>query len=420
MRISLHSVARKICFLAVAVLAASLYTASAARQYLAAYLSAKPDLASLQRAAHLEPGDADYRYLLGRYFWLVQHSPDAAVESYRAATSLNPYQSRYWLDLAAVYQFLGNIEEQKDALEHAVLVDPTTPKVAWEAANLYIVEGEIDKALKEFRVILQNDPYLPPAALQLCWRIEPDVEALLQNVVPPISSVYVSFLDFLTSRKQTNDAAKVWARLAQLHQPVETRYVFDYIRYLIGQQEVDQVRLVWQQAAGLCGLSAYQPTSENLVVNGDFSLNVLNGGLDWMYRQSPEVSLALDPTQPHTGNRSLSIVFNSRGVDDAGILQLIPVRANANYEFAAYFKAEDIEGAGGPQFSIQDFYKGTSYFSSEYLKDADFWKQVSGDFTTGPDAKLLILHIQRVPAGSPIKGKLWIDGVRLTQEPPKG
>ena len=56
--------------------------------------------------------------------------------------------------------------------------------------------------------------------------------------------------------------------------------------------------------------------------------------------------LAFDPTQPHSGNRSLSIVFNSAAVNDAGILQIIPVQPNTNYEFSANFKAEDIEGAG--------------------------------------------------------------------------
>jgi len=194
---------------------------------------------------------------------------------------------------------------------------------------------------------------------------------------------------------------------------VERRYVFDYIRYLIALQQVDQARLVWQQAASLCGLSAYQPTSENLVVNGDFSLEVLNGGFDWLYQRSPEVSLTMDPTQTHTGNRSLSLIFDSRGMNDAGILQMIPVQPNTNYEFSFYFKAENMQGAGGPQFVMQDFYSGITYFSSENLKDADFWKRSSGDFRTGPDTKLLILHIQRVPNGSPIKGKLWIDGIHL-------
>jgi len=32
---------------------------------------------------------------------------------------------------------------------------------------------------------------------------------------------------------------------------------------------------------------------------------------------------------------------------------------------------------------------------------------------TGPETHTLVLRIARVPAGSPIRGKLWIDGLRL-------
>ena len=39
---------------------------------------------------------------------------------------------------------------------------------------------------------------------------------------------------------------------------------------------------------------------------------------------------------------------------------------------------------------------------------------------TGPDTRLLVLHIARVPAGSPIKGRLWIDGVHLGAKPLPG
>lgn len=415
MRIPLTGPARRVCLLVVPAIFAAAYFWWITTGFLAAYFSAKPDLLSLQRAVRLQPGNADYRYRVGRYQFLVQQSPDAAVDSYRAAVARNPHQARYWFDLAAAYQLLGNADGHASALQHALEADPTTPEMAWEAANLYLVQGETDRALQEFRVVLQNDPYLPPAALQFCWRIKPDIDALLQNVVPANSGVYSAFLDFLISRKETSAAAKVWARMAQLRQPVQTGHIFDYFRYLIGQHEVEQARLVWQQAADLCGLSSYQPSPENLVVNGDFSLNVLNGGFDWLYQRSPDVSLALDPTQSHSAHRSLRITFDSRALEDAGIRQLVPVQPNTNYDFSAFFRAEDIQGAGGPRFAIQDLYTGTTYFLSEELKDADFWKEVDGSFITGPDTKLLVLRIQRVPAGSPIRGKLWIDGVRLEQ-----
>lgn len=415
MQIPLHSPAQKILLVSLSLVLAAAYIGIVSAQGAAAYFSEKPELASLLRAARLQPGNADYHYRVGRYFLIVQRSPEPAVAAYRTAVALNPYEARYWFDLAAAYALLGDTSQQKDALEHAIVADPRTPDVAWEAANLYLVQGDTDRALKEFRVVLENDPGLPSAALALCWRARPDVEALLRDAVPPQPDVYATFLSLLMAKKETASEAKVWAQLVELRLPMERRRVFDYIRYLVGQHDPDQASLVWQQAANLSELSAYQPSPSNLVVNGDFNLDVLNGGFDWLYARTPDVSLALDPTQSHAGHRSLEIVFNTAKIEDAGIRQLIVVQPNTSYDFSAYFRAEDIEGAGGPRFAIQDLFNATLYFSSEELKDADFWKQVSGSFTTGPDTKLLVLRVQRMPAGSPIKGKLWIDSVRLVE-----
>jgi hypothetical protein len=250
--------------------------------------------------------------------------------------------------------------------------------------------------------------------LESCWRIKPDVEALLREVVPKNGNAYSAFLDFLISKNESDAAAKVWNQLVQLHQPVEMRHIFEYVRYLIGRRDVGQAREVWGQSTNISELSEYQPSRENLVVNGDFSLPVLNGGFDWMYEKSSGVSLALDPTESHSGHRSLLITFDSHGIEDAGIRQLIPVEANMQYEFFAYFKAEGLEGAGGPRFLLEDRFTATNYFASEELRDADVWRQVEGTFSTGPDTQLLVLRVQRVPAGNAIRGKLWIAGVRLT------
>ena len=414
MQIALHNPARKIIFLGTCSLLVAVYLGWAARQFLAAYFAGRSDAASLQTAIKLDPGNPEYQYLLGRYY-LLEQEPQAAAEFAKSAVALNPHNARYWFDLSTAYLMLGNSDQQKSALQHAILANPASPEVAWEAANLYWVEGDTDDALKEFHVVLENDPYLPPAALERCWRIKPDVDALLRDVVPRNSDMYSLFLSFLTSRKETAAAARVWSQIAQLQQPVERRIAFDYIRYLLAQQEIAQARLVWQQAARLSDLADYQPSPQNLVVNGDFSLPMLNGGFDWLYEKSDDVSLALDQAESRSGHQSLSVVFDSRGMEDAGIRQLIPVEPNAKYEFSAYFKTEDLEGAGGPRFVIQDLFTGTTYCASDELRNAGFWKQIGGTFDTGPDSKMLLLRLQRVPAGNAIRGKLWIDSIRLTQ-----
>lgn len=367
-------------------------------------------------AAALAPGNAEYRYRLGRYYLMGDENPRAALPFYKSAVALDPHEARYWFELASADELLGDTNQQKEALEQALQAAPTSPSVAWEAANFYWARGDDSRALQEFRIVLENDPAQSGAALKDCWRIRPDAETLLQEVVPHDAGSLSLFLDFLIAGNNRQDAARVWNQIAALQRPVETRYVFVYIHYLIDQRDVAQARLVWQQAAELAGLSGYQPSPGNLVVNGDFSLPMLNGGFDWLYEQSSDVTLALDSTQSHSGHRSLSVSFDSRGMEDAGIRQLIPAEPHANYEFSAYFKAREMQGAGAPRFVIQDAFTGNLYFASDDLKEADFWKPVEGRFSTGPDAGLFILRIQRFPPGNAIRGKLWIDGVRLAEK----
>lgn len=417
-RVSLHSRNRKAGLIAASLLLCLSYSALALCACLAAYYAARPDLASLRAAVRLDPWSAEYQHQLGRYYSLVLHNFEAGLSACKTATQLDPHGAQYWLSMAAAFNFLGDSSAQKQALERALELDPRTPEVAWQAANFYLVRGDTDAALREFRVVLQNDPYLPPAALQLCWRVRPDVDTLLRDVVPPSAPAYLAFLDLLIAKQETAAAARVWERLLGLQQPIEPRHLFDYLHYLIQQRQVEQARLAWQQAAPLTGLSAYLPSSDNLMVNGDFSLDVLNGGFDWLYRKQPGVALALDPADFHVGHRSLSIVFDGPGVEDAGIQQLVPVQPATSYDFSAYFKAKDMQGAGGPRLLLQDFYKATDCFASEELKDADYWRPVSGTFTTGPETTLLVLRVQRFPVGSPIRGQLWIDDLRLTPRQP--
>src|SRR3984885_14074234 len=235
MQIPFNKPGQKWLVAVVAVGLALAYLSVAGREYLASWYgdSDRIDLARFQRAARLDPGDADYHHLIGRYYDVVVHDPTSAIEPYRAAVQLNPHSARFWFDLANAYQVLGDITGQTAALERAIEADPTTPDVAWEAANNYQVRGENEKALREFRVVLSYDPSLIASAIQFCWRIEPDVDALLRDVVPPHLDADIALLSLLMSKGETSATAKVWTSLMQVNEPLDLRYVQEYFRYLI-------------------------------------------------------------------------------------------------------------------------------------------------------------------------------------------
>jgi Carbohydrate binding domain len=521
MEILLNSTWRRTLVIGGSAALCLIYVLVAGLLFVASVFGERPELASLQRAEHLDARtwwraarDADYSNHVGRYYALVAQDQAAAIEPYRTAAQLNPYSARYWFDLASAYQVLGDTSNQSWALEHAIEADPTTPDVAWEAANFYLVQGDKEKALREFRVVLQNEPALAPLAIQFCWRINPDVDSLLRDAVPARSEAYIAFLALLmtpkkvdlsdttapsnpsgnrwvytlagadthaesnawvgslvtlsgytsiaagnnvtaaitastpttieianpagtkanagtpvlmisrvvadspvpatnSAKRETEATAKVWAALMATPQIFEQPSVYAYVKYLLDHKDVDQARLVWRQAAPRFGLSSYLPTRDNLIVNGDFNLDVLNGGFDWQYEKQQSVTLNLDSTDFHSGHRSLLITFDGPGVGDAGIRQFIAVQPDTRYEFSAYYKIGEMEGAGAPHLTIQDDYTQAIVYDSDELKEAGFWKSATGEFTTGADTTLLVLHVRRLPAGSPIRGKLWVDDFRL-------
>jgi len=417
MKIALHTPGRKRIVAAAVLVFAALYVGEAAREFLASWLGSRVELSSLQRAVWLDSRNAEYRNHLGRYFDLVARDPATAVVHYTAAVQLNPHAARYWFDLASAYQVLGDTARQTAALEHAIQADSMTPDVAWEAANLYLVQGETEKALREFRVVMANDTSLANASIQACWRINPDVDSLLRDVVPRNADAHLALLGLLEAQQQTAGTFKVWDALIQTNQPFEVRQVYAYLRYLIQHKEVDQAVKVWQESAGRFGYSSYLPSPDNLIANGTFSLDVLNAGFDWQYQTQSSVALTLDPSDFHAGRRSLMVTLDGAGISDAGIYQLVAVQPNTAYTFSAYYKSGELEGAGGMHFTVQDMYSMAVYFDSDELPEAGFWKSVDGEFTTSPDCKLVVVHLRRLPAGSPIRGKLWVNDFHLTRKP---
>lgn len=404
--------------LVAAVIVSLVYFAEAAREFAASWLGGRVQLKSLQYAARLDFLDADYRDHLGRYYALIARDPSTAVGYYRSAVQLNPHSTSYWFDLASAYQILGDVANQTAALERAIEVDPMTPDVAWQAANLYLVQGQNAKALHEFSVVMANDSSLAGVAIRYCWRIDPNVDSLLRDVVPHTAEAYLAFLELLESQPEDLGTSKVWNALIATHQHFALRYLNGYIQFLIKHKEVDEAVAAWQKTVPEFGLASYLPSAENLVVNPRFGLDVLNGGFDWQYAKQTSVTLMLDPSEFHAGRRSLLIAFDGPGISDAGIYQLIAVQPNITYDFSAYYKnGELMEGAGGPHLTIQDMYTQAIYYDSDELKNAGFWKSVDGEFTTPPDCKLVVLHVRRIPEGSPIRGKLWVDDFRLAPKP---
>jgi len=416
MRIELRSRVGRFSFAAACMVGVFLYLQFALRAYVASHLAATLDVPKVQEAIHLEGSNAEYRDLLGRYLVLSGASLDQAISVYRTAVHLNPYEAQYWLDLAGAYQIAGRIGEQAESVEHAMKADPTTPHVAWAAANFFLVQGDREKALHYFRVVLANDPEAVDSALRLCWRATGDATEMLDQALPPRPDLYLSFLRLLVTNQEVAAAENVWNRLVGLQQAFPPQLALPYFQLLIAKQEVTAAKTAWQQLSGVdTSLRPYLPSSENLVINGGFEENLLNGGFDWWYHSYAHASLAIDTSEFHSGTRSLAVTFDGYSVPEVQLAQYIPVRPSTAYEFSAESRTLDIDTASGPRFALLDAYTNSSYVLTDDTLGTTPWRRQQARFRTGPNTNLLLLKIVRDPAAPLIRGKLWIDDVKLVE-----
>lgn len=396
---------------AVCILAAVGYAWCATRLYLSHRLAARREQPSLHQAIAFEPRNAENYDLLGQSLLVDSQDPEAASRAFRQATSLNPYSSTYWLHLARASSSLGSIPEQAHAIERAVAVDPTTPDVAWYAANFDLIQGDNSDALRQLSVVLRSDPTMVGAALELCWRAVGNVDQIAA-VLPPDPQVHFEFLKLLTERKQWEGAQRVWTGLLQSGSGFDHRAALFYVDALIGKPDFSGAQQVWQDLMSRSADLAKYQSPDNLIVDGTFSHEILNAGFDWHYAPQPGISVMVDSTQSHRGSQSLLITYSNTG-DDSGMFQYIPVEPSSSYTLSAWVKSEELESANGPLVEVSDAYTHDPLVRTEGILGTTPWHQQVGHFTTAPQTRLVLLKVTRIPGTTRIQGRFWIDDVVL-------
>jgi tetratricopeptide (TPR) repeat protein len=397
----------------VAVAAIAAYFNAASRVYRAVRYAEESSVENLNKAGQLEPLNAEFRYRLGRYSLVVQDfSP--AIDQFRQAIKLNPYDARYWLDLSSAYLATGNMESQRQALTRALEADPTTPEVIWQAGNYELVRGDTSAALRRFHTLVEQDAEFVPAVMNVCWRATSDAKLIAERVLPARPEVHFEFIRFLIYRSQPEAAAEVWSHLISLRVPFSPQLAFPYLEYLISRGQFAEAAAAWSQlATPTPGFLPYL-SSESLIVNGGFELDLLYGGLDWRYSGRPGAAVNIDVTRAHSGNRSLSIAFDG-APEDSGAFQLVPARANTKYRFSGFMMSDNVETTSPPRFSIVGVkHSNPPYMLTDGVQGSTGWREFDGEFTTGPEPDLLLVRIARSPSKPLIRGRIWVDDLRLT------
>ena len=413
MRIALSSPVRKYTFVAGCVALLSLAWALCWQAIGEHWLEKTTTLENATRAARLQPLNADHEEDLGNILMDPTFGRfQEAAAHYQRAVAIDPHSSRAWLNLANAYGVLGEDDRRLDAVRHAMIAEPKDTQVQWEAANLFL-DTDLDRSLQLLRGVVENDPQFAPAAMQVAYEASNNNIEKAMLAIPLTTALRLQLMHWLLDRHQDDALDRVWPTVLSAPGPLHANEAFFYLDSLVGRHQVGSAYDAWLALVQRDPVLRAHLQPDNLVTNGDFEDEILNGGFGWRYAPTAGVTPTLDTTTFHGGTRSLALQVDGDNLQDFGFHELIKVEAGAHYRIGAWLHTEELEGAHGARLSVTDAYSNAELLLTDEVLGSLPWRELDSDFTVPAGTQLVKLSVVRSPSSGRIRGKLWLDDVRI-------
>src|SRR4030042_5986332 len=330
---------------------------------------------NLLNAIQINPSNPYPFYKLGLFYqWDIRNIDlKESLKYFRKAIERDPLEQGYWLNLAKIFQRMGEGKLSEKALENAILLFPAGYQGRWVAGNLLLQIGEFDKALQHFSYLLAHYPNQSHLIYDILTKAVHDSDFILEKLVPKNRTSFQQYLSYLYEAGDHESAQKAWQKRDSFAYKPDRAETLRHIEFLISRAELNEAFLIWKKRLQEEGLSISY--DGNLVTDGGFEKEkLLGGGFDWKIEKAPGAEISLDPSIVFEGKSSLKIVFNGKeNVDFYQIYQFVPLKPNTEYVLKANMKTKAITTKSGLKIEISGV--GPAFHKeSDPLFGANDWK----------------------------------------------
>ncbi|HEX9760714.1 MAG TPA: tetratricopeptide repeat protein [Candidatus Acidoferrales bacterium] len=392
---------------------------NAAVRWRADAMARSNELEAWQRAAALEPSNAEHWYRIGR-FWhldLLRGDLDQAITAYQRAVELQPGAAHFWLDLASAYEMKGDTQQAAAAFEQAHQVYPESARVSWARGNFLLRRGDLDGAFADMRHAVEHDPNLTFLAVSVAWRASGEAGRVLRDVLPASASSYRSALNFFLAQQQPEAAMTAWEALCREAPRQELAASFPLITLLLRTNRWNDARRVWREAHDAAGETPPEPAGA-LVEDGGFERPPSGGGFGWRIQQADGLRIDTDSVTPHAGGHSLRVTFDGTlNLNVHHVTQLVLVEPGARYRFRGWMRSETISTDSGVRFGLRDMRYATRLnLLTPEVRGTEPWALHEVEFITSQETRLVEISVRRLPSrrlDNKLRGVVWVDDVSL-------
>lgn len=233
---------------------------------------------NLLTAIRLNPSNPDPFYRLGLFYqWDIRNIDLKESLNYlRMAIERNPLEQEYWLNLARIFQRMGERTASEQALGNAIVVFPAGYQGRWVAGNLLLQLGALEKALPHFTYILSNYPNQSGLVYDVLLKAINDMDFVLEKVVPKVPSSFRQYLSYLYDAGEKESVKKAWERKTSYGFKSDRDETLRHIEFLVSHNDLNEAFQVWNARLREEGFSI--PSDGNLITNGGFEKEKVLGG----------------------------------------------------------------------------------------------------------------------------------------------
>jgi tetratricopeptide (TPR) repeat protein len=362
--------------------------------------------------------NSTYSYLLGRFYQYDIERPDlkTSILYFQKSLRASPLQGGCWLDLAHAYQTSGMTENAGKALKRAVMLNSENPGVIWEAGVFYLINGDIAESVRNFRKFILLKPERQDDVYDMIWKLPVDSSYVLKNLIPDSYPFYRKYLLYLMSTDRIPALKELWE--AMKGKTVEDELLLNYEDFLISKHLYDDAESIWKDFT-FKKFKVKADDRQNLLWNGDFELQVVNGGFDWRVSETPGVDVFLDRDIHILGKKSIGVTFDGTQNPDALIAsQVVRVKPDAKYLLRGNIKTENITTTNGLYFAVYGHDCKEFYKKSDVITGTNFWREIALEFKVPTGCGAITVMVKRDRSNkfnNKISGNAWIDGISLNQ-----
>lgn len=379
-----------------------------------------PDESAVYAAMRLAPDDPQTHFTRA-VFARNNFTPEEmqeALRQYEQATSLAPNDYRQWLELGRARGQVGDSEGGARALRRAAELAPNYALPRWYLGNLLLRAGRQEEAFAELRRAAEMNPEVRTQVFALSWNVFGGDVGRIAEAVGDTPAARAELAEYLVKQKFVDDAVRLWSSLSAKDKSEQRasgerlmRALFEVKRY---RAALDVYRGISPE--GGAGVAPGQ------VFNGGFESDfvpIATNPFAWDMKSTSQAQMVIDPKNVHGGERSLRLLFNSRGVFSFNnVAQLVPVEPSTRYRLEFFARAADLKSVSAPVTEVVD--NGESgrvlAVSAPVAANTQDWQQFVVDFTTPAQTEAVTVRLSRAPCPEgvcPIFGRVWYDDFSL-------